>query len=589
VDFPRLSFLSSFQRAFLLDAVNVNILIAGALFSLSIIATLISARFGAPLLLVFLVIGMLAGEEGVMGIKFSNPDVALLIGSIALVIILFDGGMRTHPERFKVVLAPSAMLATVGVVLTCVILGLGAMVLFKLTLLEGLLLGAILSSTDAAAVFSIFQSAGLNIKERVASTLEIESGSNDPMAVMLTFTLVGVVAGSSELNWMLLLGFLQQALVGALFGFGGGKLFIWLCRKLPLSSAFFPLFAVSYALLLYGVANFFGGSGFLSVYLAGFLIGNARLAQIQYILRMHDGLAWLSQIVMFLMLGLLVTPSTLIEYAVPGLLLALLMIFVARPIAVFFSLLPFHFPKRDQLFISWVGLRGAVPIILALIPWISGIADSALYFNVAFFVVIVSLLVQGWSIAPIARWLKLQVPKEPGPDVVMPLEAIASHDVLQVLAYQVNTDSSVIDANWQQLPVPSTVQFLGLVRDNEWIKMADCANFKAEDTIMVLAKAVDSAKLSDVLSGYSAQAILSKQDFFGEFVLNGQISLADLGAFYTIEFGTLDQQQSISDYMTTRFHRRVVVGDSLQLDQLILTVRQIDEQDQILQVGIKAA
>lgn len=572
-----------------MDAVNFNILIAGTLFSLSIIATLISARFGAPLLLVFLVIGMLAGEEGVMGIKFSNPDVALLIGSIALVIILFDGGMRTHPERFKVVLAPSAMLATVGVVLTCAILGVGAMFLFDLTLLEGLLLGAILSSTDAAAVFSIFQSAGLNIKERVASTLEIESGSNDPMAVMLTFTLVGVVAGHADLNWMLVVGFLQQATLGALFGYCGGKLFIWLCRKLPLGSAFFPLFAVSYALFIYGATNQFGGSGFLAVYLAGFLIGNARLAQVQYILRMHDGLAWLSQIVMFLMLGLLVTPSSLLEYAVPALMLALLMIFVARPVAVFFSLLPFHFPKRDQLFISWVGLRGAVPIVLALIPWISGIADSALYFNVAFFVVIVSLLIQGWSIAPVARWLKLQVPKEPGPDYVMALESIASHEVLQVLAFKVSEKSAVVDAQWQQLPVPSSVQFLGLVRNSEWIQLADCANFRPADIIMVLAKAADSAKLSDILSSYAAEATLSKQDFFGEFVLNGQISLSDLGAFYTIDFGSIDPSQSISDYITTRFHRRVAVGDSLQLDQLVLTVRQINEHDQILQVGIKPA
>ena len=184
-----------------MDAVNLNILIAGVLFTVSIIATLISARFGAPLLLIFLVMGMLAGEDGVLGIQFANPDVALLIGSVALVIILFDGGMRTHPDRVKVVLAPSAALATVGVVITCLVLGLAAMYLFKLTLLEGLLLGAILSSTDAAAVFSIFQSAGLNIKERVASTLEIESGSNDPMAVMLTFTLVSVVAGDAALGW----------------------------------------------------------------------------------------------------------------------------------------------------------------------------------------------------------------------------------------------------------------------------------------------------------------------------------------------------------------------------------------------------
>ncbi len=306
-----------------MDAVNLTILVAGALFFSSIVATLISARLGAPLLLIFLVIGMLAGEDGLLGIKFGNPDVALLIGSIALVIILFDGGMRTHPDRVRVVLAPAAVLATLGVVLTCGILGVAASYLFNLTLLEGLLFGAILSSTDAAAVFSIFQSAGLNIKERVASTLEIESGSNDPMAVMLTFTLVGVLAGQSELNWSLSTVFFQQAVVGAAVGYGAGRLFVLLCRKLPLSAAFFPLLAVSYALLIYGLTNQFGGSGFLAVYLMGFLIGNARLPQIQQILRMHDGLAWLSQIIMFLMLGLLVTPSKLMEYAIPALLLAL--------------------------------------------------------------------------------------------------------------------------------------------------------------------------------------------------------------------------------------------------------------------------
>lgn len=572
-----------------MDAVNVNILIAGALFSLSIVATLISARLGAPLLLVFLLIGMLAGEEGLLGLKFSNPDVALLIGSIALVIILFDGGMRTHPERFRVVLAPSAMLATVGVVVTCSIVGLGAMYLFDLSLLEGLLLGAILSSTDAAAVFSIFQSAGLHIKQRVAATLEIESGSNDPMAVMLTFSLVSVVAGGAELDGWLVVGFFQQAVVGALFGVGGGKLFILLCRKLPLSSAFFPLFAVSYALLSYGLTNMAGGSGFLAVYLAGFLVGNARLSQVQHILRMHDGLAWLSQIVMFLMLGLLVTPSKLMEYAVPALLLAVLMIFIARPLAVFLSLLPFHFPKRDQLFISWVGLRGAVPIILALIPWIAGVADSALYFNVAFFVVIISLLVQGWSIAPVARWLKLEVPKEPGPDHVMPLDAIASHDVLQLLAFNVTKNSTMVGTEWQQLPVPDSVQFLGLIRHGEWLQTADCAGFRPEDTLMVLARAADNARLSEVLSSYADAASISKQDFFGEFVLNAQISLAELGGFYTIDFGHQDPTVSVSDYISERFHRRVVVGDSVQLDQLVLTVRQIDEREQIRQVGIKPA
>ncbi len=573
-----------------MDAVNLTILVAGALFFSSIVATLISARLGAPLLLIFLVIGMLAGEDGLLGIKFSNPDVALLIGSIALVIILFDGGMRTHPDRVRVVLAPSAVLATLGVVLTCGILGVAASYLFNLTLLEGLLLGAILSSTDAAAVFSIFQSAGLNIKERVASTLEIESGSNDPMAVMLTFTLVGVLAGQSELNWSLSTVFFQQAVVGAAVGYGAGRLFVLLCRKLPLSAAFFPLLAVSYALLIYGLTNQFGGSGFLAVYLMGFLIGNARLPQIQQILRMHDGLAWLSQIIMFLMLGLLVTPSKLVEYAIPALLLALVMIFIARPIAVFLSLVPFHFPKKDQVFISWVGLRGAVPIILALFPWLAGVPNKDLYFNVAFFVVIVSLLIQGWSIAPVARWLKLEVPPEPGPDHSMTLDSVASNDLLQVLSFKVGKGSPIVDSDWQQLNMSPDVSYLGVLRKGEWIKAEQSPSFQLNDMLLVLSKAKDVKAVSDKVSTSAEQTSLDKLDFFGDFVLNGEITLNELDGFYSIKFADdQDPSQSLSEYITEKFHRRVVVGDQVQLDQLVLTVRQIDDHDQILQVGIKSA
>lgn len=573
-----------------MDAVNLTILVAGALFFSSIVATLISARLGAPLLLVFLVIGMAAGEDGVLGIKFGNPDVALLIGSIALVIILFDGGMRTHPDRVRVVLAPAAVLATLGVVLTCGILGVAASYLFDLTLLEGLLLGAILSSTDAAAVFSIFQSAGLHIKERVASTLEIESGSNDPMAVMLTFTLVGVLAGQSELNWSLSTVFFQQAIVGAAVGYGAGRLFVFLCRKLPLSAAFFPLLAVSYALLVYGLTNQFGGSGFLAVYLMGFLIGNARLPQIQQILRMHDGLAWLSQIIMFLMLGLLVTPSKLVDYAIPALLLALVMIFIARPIAVFLSLVPFHFPKKDQVFISWVGLRGAVPIILALFPWLAGIPNKDLYFNVAFFVVIVSLLIQGWSIAPVARWLKLEVPPEPGPDHSMTLDSVASNDLLQVLSFKVGKGSPIVDSDWQQLNMSPDVSYLGVLRKGEWIKAEQSPSFQLNDILLVLSKAKDVKAVSDKVSTSAEQTSLDKLDFFGDFVLNGEITLNELDGFYSIQFAAdQDPSQSLSEYITEKFHRRVVVGDQVQLDQLVLTVRQIDEHDQILQVGIKSA
>lgn len=570
-----------------MDSINLAILIGGFLFVISIIATLISARLGAPMLLVFLIIGMLAGEQGLVGVKFDNPQVAFLIGSIALVIILFDGGMRTHPERFRVALAPASMLATAGVVLTCGIVGVAAAYLLNLTLLQGLLLGAILSSTDAAAVFSIFQSQGLRIKDRVAATLEIESGSNDPMAIMLTLTLVGILAQGESLNWAVGFVFLQQAIVGALMGYGAGRTFVFLCRKLPLSFAFFPLLAVACCIFIYAVTNSFGGSGFLAVYLMGYLVGNARLPQIIHILRMHDGLAWISQIGMFLMLGLLVVPSNLMNHLVPALLLAAVLIFIARPIAVFLSLVPFRFPARDQLFISWVGLRGAVPIILALFPWLAGMPDEHLYFDVAFVVVIVSLVVQGWSIVPVARWLKLEVPAELTPDQVMPLDAVPSNDVMQVLAFKVTDTSPVLAARWPDLQFKQPVQFLGVVRDGEWILPANKPQFNAKDTIMVLAKFKHARQISEVLAKDAEKAVLNQSSFFGDFVLNGSISLSDLDAFYSINFEQQDKHQTLAGYITQRFHRRVVIGDQVKLDKLLLTVRQINDVGEATQVGIK--
>ncbi|MDX1537855.1 potassium/proton antiporter [Arsukibacterium sp.] len=571
-----------------MDAINLSILIGGLLFFVSIIATLISARLGAPMLLIFLIIGMIAGEDGIVGIQFDDPQTAFLIGSIALVIILFDGGMRTHPERFRVALAPASMLATLGVVITCGVVGLSAAYLLNLSIIEGLLLGAILSSTDAAAVFSIFQSQRLRIKQRVASTLEIESGSNDPMAVMLTLTLVSVLAQDAKLDWLVLLSFLQQAVVGGAMGYGAGRVFVFLCRKLPLSFAFFPLLAVASSIFIYAITNSFGGSGFLAVYLMGYLVGNARLPQIIHILRMHDGLAWISQISMFLMLGLLVVPTNLKEHLVDALILAGILIFIARPLAVLVSLIPFRFPIKDQIFISWVGLRGAVPIILALFPWLAGVPNEHLYFDVAFVVVIVSLVLQGWTLVPVARWLKLEVPGEVEPDQAMPLDAIPSKDVMEVLAFNVEEQSPIRGVCWHDLKFSVAVQFLGIIRDGEWQLPDKEPVFNSRDTVMVLAKLKDVKKISEVLASEADTSGLSNSNFFGDFVLNGEVSLADLDAFYTINMADQNKQQSLSSYISERFHRRVVIGDQVRLDQLVLTVRELDENGLITQVGIKA-
>lgn len=572
-----------------MDAVNLTILIAGGLLFVSIIATQVSVRSGAPLLLVFLVLGMLAGEDGILGLDFDNPDIALLIGSVALVIILFDGGLRTHPERFRVALAPAAVLASLGVVITCVITGLAAAWLFDFGWIEGLLLGAILSSTDAAAVFSIFQTKGLRIKDRVASTLEIESGSNDPMAVILTVVLVSVLADSTQqLDFTIALTFLQQAVVGAAVGYLGGRAFVRVCKALHLHVAFFPLLAVGGSILIYGFTAQLGGSGFLAVYLMGYLVGNARLPQVINILRVHDGLAWLSQIVMFLMLGLLMTPSKLIDIAVPALLLAAILIFVARPVAVFISLLPFKFPWRDRFFISWVGLRGAVPIVLALFPWISGLENQELYFEIAFFVVLVSLMLQGWTITPFARKLGLEVPPNPEPDVRFPVDQVNSNDLLEVAAFHIDEDTPACDHYWKEISLAEPVEFAGLLRDGEWLRATSNPLLTAGDTLLVMARTQDIPKVSDVLAANGTGKRLTKKTFFGDFALNADITLQDLAGFYVWPEGIEVPTKTIAELFEEKFRRRVVVGDHIVLGNLMFTAREVDNDGAMVKVGMKS-
>ncbi|WP_194757205.1 potassium/proton antiporter [Aliidiomarina indica] len=572
-----------------MDAVNLLILIAGTLLFVSILAVQVSVRVGAPLLLVFLVLGMLAGENGLLGIQFDNPDIALLIGSVALVIILFDGGLRTHPERFRVALAPAAMLSSVGVIITCIITGVSAAYLFGFSWIEGLLLGAILGSTDAAAVFSIFQSQRLRIKQRVAATLEIESGSNDPMAVMLTVTLVSVLAmPETPMDASVIFVFLQQALVGAAVGFGAGKLFVYGCKHLTLHVSFFPLLAVSASVLVFGLTAQLGGSGFLAVYLMGYLVGNARLPQVMHILRVHDGLAWLSQIVMFLMLGILMTPASILDIALPALALAMILIFVARPIAVLISLAPFRFPWRDQFFISWVGLRGAVPIVLALFPWIAGLENQQLYFEIAFVVVLVSLVVQGWSIAFVARKLGLEVPQEPEPDYRTPLDAVHASEVLEVAVFNITEDSAAADHHWDEINLPREADFVGLIRDDQWIRSTVNPMLRSGDALMVLARSDDMSKISEVLGSTGTNSRINKKTFFGDFVLNGEITLADLAGFYVLpDEGGEDLNTSINDIFKQRFHRRVVVGDHIILGNLMFTAREVADDGTILKVGVK--
>ncbi|HEU5046528.1 MAG TPA: potassium/proton antiporter [Rickettsiales bacterium] len=372
-------------------------------------AAIFSSRVGAPLLLAFIAVGMLFGEEGPGGIVFNDMKVAYLIGSLSLAIILFDGGMHTTFHDFRHVIKPSFALASLGVLVTAGITGLGAMLLLHIPLTQGLLLGSILASTDAAAVFILLSNSGVNLSKKLLSTLEVESGINDPMAVFLTLTLVGLLSSNTPAPtwWECLASFFWQMGSGAVAGYYGGKLLLHIGNRLPKAFGLTPVLALAGGLFLYSGMVLLHGSGFLAVYLAGLVIGNGKIHDQTIIPRFHDGLAWLCQIILFTMIGLLVTPSMLISQIVPALIIAFILLFLARPAGSWISLSPFDFTWREKNFVSWVGLRGAVPIFLATIPSLSGLDSGRTYFDITFVVVVSSLLIQGWTVAAVARWLKL--------------------------------------------------------------------------------------------------------------------------------------------------------------------------------------
>ncbi|PSB05281.1 potassium/proton antiporter [Merismopedia glauca] len=394
-------------------------IITGVLLLASIFASKAAIKFGVPALLFFLTIGMVAGSEGIGGIYFDDPTLTQLIGNVALTLILFAGGLDTQWRQISPVLYQGLILSTVGVIITTLMVGffawlmLGSFSSFNVGLQgiswqQGLLLGAIVSSTDAAAVFSILRASNLNLKGNLQPLLELESGSNDPMAVLLTAELVQILTTANTSLITLGLSLIQQLLVGIILGYGAGRGMVWVLNNLRLSTqGLYPVATLALMLLTSGVTTALGGNGFLAVYIAGVVMGNLPFACRDTIISFHDGLSWLMQITMFLVLGLLVFPSQLLPIAWVGLAVALFLIFVARPASVFLCLLPFHVNLREQVFISWGGLRGAVPIVLATFPLAAGIADAAQLFNVVFFVVLISVLAQGLSLARVARWLGL--------------------------------------------------------------------------------------------------------------------------------------------------------------------------------------
>ena len=565
---------------------NTAILIGALLLVVSIVASDFSSRLGAPLLLVFIFIGMLAGEDGPGGIHFDNVEVAYVIGTLALAVIIFDGGMRTRRETFRVALWPSVSLATFGVVVTAGLTGAFAAWVLDLHWLQGMVIGAIVGSTDAAAVFGLLRNAGTNLQERVASTLEIESASNDPMAIFLTVALLEVlVAGGTRIDAGVLVAFVRQFGIGALLGLAGGWLLVWLINRLALLSGLYPLLAAAGALLVFGVAAQLGGSGFLAIFLAGLVLGNAQLQAAQNILRVHDGLAWLSQLVMFLILGLLVTPRELLGVAIPALAISVFLIAVARPLAVVAGLLPFRFPWREQAFVSWVGLRGAVPVVLALFPLIYGVDNARLYFNVAFFIVLVSLFVQCWTIAPSARLLRLEVPPSAAPLQRVTLD-MPGHFEHEIVGYRVQAGSMIAGRELGELDLADGILVTAVMREGIPQPLRPETRVAPGDYVYVLAQPKLLDQANKLFDPHRAPPRLEEHRYFGDFVLNGDAVLGDVAAVYGIDVPGEHAAKTLAEYLDLRTHGRVVVGDTAPLGNAVLVARELRE-GRVSRVGLK--
>jgi len=568
----------------MVESVYLATAIGTALVLIAAFSSLIAFRFGAPLLLLFLGIGLLAGEDG-LGLSFDNASNAYFVGAIALSIILFDSGFCTPFSVMRQAALPAFSLATVGVVLTTGIFSLAAVAFTDLSWLESALLGAIVASTDAAAVFFLLRAGNLNIRDRVRSTLEIESGSNDPIAIFLTLALVEVIAlggapDAGGLTLDILVGFFTHMGIGVVAGLAGGRLIVMLVDRLKLDSGLLPIFCITLALLLFGATGVAHGSGFLAVYVAGVVAGNSGMRSTATLKRFQEGMSWLAQIIMFLVLGLYATPSQFLAIFPAAVALSLALIFIARPIAVSLCLTPFHFARAETAFISWVGLRGAVSILLALTPIIGGLENGRMLFNFAFIIVLVSLVVQGWTIGPVARRLGLIIPPKIGPLEKFELElpGSAHHELL---SYRVVAGSPV--SRGERIPRwarPSLV-----IREGRSMKPQDAGRLVADDLVYIFVSD-RYPRLLDRLFASRLSLDSDDEDFFGSFAVDPSHPASELAIAYGAELRPSEHDMTIAGLMSARLGGYPEYADRVSLGPIELIVRDANDKGQVVSAGL---
>ncbi|KDE40409.1 Na+/H+ antiporter [Nitrincola lacisaponensis] len=564
----------------------LTLFFVAAMLMISILLSPLSNRIGLPVLLLFLGVGMLAGQNGFGHLLPADTETTFMVGHLALAIILLDGGMRTRAETFRVGLKPALTLATLGVVITAAITGLAAVWILDLPLIYGLLIGTIISSTDAAAVFALLQNRGLRLNQRVSATLEIESGSNDPMAIFLTIVLLELIIQETPPNaleavWLLI----KQLSLGGIGGVLGGLLLAWLLKRFALIDAFYPLLVTAAGLSIFSATTLLDGSGFLAIYLMGVIVGNRKVRRMEDILQVHDGLAWLAQLCLFLMLGLLLAPEEKMSHILEGVLLGTVLILVARPLAVALTLWPFGFRFKEQLFIAWVGLRGAVPIVLALFPLMAGIDSAHLFPTIAFIVVIMSLLVQGTTLAASARWLKLELPAEPKALQHRALEW--SDDTQhQLMVFELDGEHWTPPRSLTGIRLPDGIVVCAVLRNDQLIPWQETLKLSGGDRLAVIGPVDTEAALARLFSSTESIPALRENVFFGLFELDAAIQIKDLQTSFGIDVEGADSQQSLADYVASRLPNHPVVGDRVKIGPVTLVVKAM-QGDTIIRVGLK--
>ena len=528
---------------FLIDKI---ILLAAILILVGIVSSKLSARMGLPVLVLFLIIGMLAGDGGIGGIIFNNADAAHALGTLALAMILYDGGLQTPLASIKSVWKPSALLATLGVLVTAAIAGFTACWALDLPLMEGLLVGAIVGSTDAAAVFSLLRNAGIHVAPRLKSTLEIESASNDPMAIFLTVGLLEVLMNDLPFGIGLVQMFALQMGVGVAVGLAVGWVAVRVINRIHLlATGLYPVLVAAFGLLAFGVAANLQGSGFLAVFVAGVFVGNSRFVFQRSTFLFHDGLAWLGQITMFVVLGLLVHPPSLLDVWQEGLIISFVLIFVARPLAVVPILLPFGFNAREMALVSWVGLRGSVPIILAIFPLIFGLSGAPLIFNVVFFVVLISATVQGSTLPIVARKLGLAAPPPPPvPPATLEITALGDVDA-DIVEYILGDTCRAAGRRLSQMALPDSTVVAMITRQQTVIPPRGSTTLEAGDHLFVVLRPETRPFVDRVFSSHVGEAVVAMLPA-AELRLKGTTRIEDLLRCYGIDLAiegglTLDQ------------------------------------------------